>query len=60
MHKGEVQPQRKQSATVAVQSRHLLLDITADAGAMVSVHPPPHHTNADLMFMFAKYKALSF
>lgn len=72
---GEVQPKRKQRTTgllfccwaydhsrspVAVQSLHLLLDVTADAVAMVSVHPLSHHSNADLMFMFAKYKALYF
>lgn len=48
------------SSPVAVQGAHLNLDVTADAVAIVSFHQLSHHTNANLVLMFTKDKALHF
>lgn len=45
---------------VAVHAVQLLLDLTADAAAIVPVQPPPQHTHANLTFAFSTYEELHF
>lgn len=56
----DVGHRERSRSPVAVQGAHLSLDVTADAVAIVSFHQLSHHTNADLVFMFTKDKALYF
>lgn len=43
---------------VAVEIIQLLLDAAADAAAILSVQPLPHHAQADLTLMLVKCKVL--
>lgn len=43
---------------VAVEILQLLLDAGADAAAVLSVQPLPHHAQADLTFVLVKRKVL--